>query len=76
MFASKLLKFKRNLNVLFRERLKIQKGPKLFSVISRSAVYEMIHLNAFKEFQFNYIQQEMYKNNTLIFDCNQINSPL
>ena len=44
----KLIKFKRNLNVLFRERLKIQKGPKLFSTISRSAVDEMIHLNAFK----------------------------
>ena len=77
MFVSKLIKFKRNLNVLFRERLKIQKGPKLFSAISRSAVYEMIHLNAFnEEFQFNYSQQEMYKNNTLIFDCNQIKGPL
>ena len=28
------------------------------------------HLN--EEFQFNYIQQEMYKNNTLIVDRNQI----
>ena len=44
MFVSKLIKFKRNLNVLFRERLKIQKVPKLFSAISRSAVDEMIHL--------------------------------
>ena len=70
MFVSKLIKFKRNLNFLFRERLKIQKGPKLLSAITRSAVYEMIHLN--EEFQFNYIQQEMYKNNTLIFYCNQI----
>ena len=25
-----------------------------------------------EELQFNYSQQEMYKNNTLIFDCNQI----
>ena len=48
MFVSKLIKFKWNLNVLFRERLKIQRGPKLFSAISRSGVYEMIHLNAFK----------------------------
>ena len=48
MFASKLIKFKRNLNVLFRERLEILKGLKLFSAIRRSAVYEMIHLNAFK----------------------------
>ena len=47
MFVSKLIKYKRNLNVLFRERLKIQKGPKLFSAITRSAVYEMIQLNAF-----------------------------
>ena len=29
-----------------------------------------MHLN--EESQFNYSQQEMYKNNTLIFDCNQI----
>ena len=59
MFVSKLIEFKRNLNVLFRERLKIQKGLKLFSAISRSAVDEMMHLN--EEFQFNYSQQEMYK---------------
>ena len=51
MFASKLITFKRNLNVLLRKRLKIRKGPNmkitftfLFS-ITRSAVYEMIHLN-------------------------------
>ena len=44
MSVSKLIKFKRHLNVLLRERLKIQKGSKLFS-ITRSAVYEMIHLN-------------------------------
>ena len=48
MFVSKLIEFKWNLNAMFRERLKIQKGLKLFSAISRSAVYEMIHLNAFK----------------------------
>ena len=48
MFVSKLIKFKSNLNVMFRERLKIQERLKLFSAISRSAVYEMIHLNAFK----------------------------
>ena len=73
MFISKLIKFKRHLHVLFRERLKIQKGSKLFS-ITRSEVYEMIHLN--EEFQFNYNQQEMYKNNTLIFYCDQIKCPL
>ena len=28
-----------------------------------------------EEFPFNYIQQEMYKNNTLIFDCNQTKKP-
>ena len=29
-----------------------------------------MHLN--EEFQFNYSKKEMYKNNTLIFDCDQI----
>ena len=47
MFVSKLIKFKRNLNVLFRERLKIQKDSKLFAPMTKCAVYEMILLNAF-----------------------------
>ena len=31
-----------------QRKIENSKGPKLFSAISRSGVYEMIHLNAFK----------------------------
>ena len=50
MFVSKMITFERNINVLFRERLKIEKGPKMkitfafLFFMTRSAVYEMIHL--------------------------------
>ena len=62
-----MITFKKNLNVLFRERLKIQKGPKMkitftfLFFITRSAVYEMIHLKLHlnEECQFNFFQQEM-----------------
>ena len=54
MFVSKLIKFKGNLHFLFRERLKIQKGSKLFS-ITRSAAHEMIHLNCIQMKSFNLI---------------------
>ena len=67
MFVSKLTTFRRNLNVIFRERLKIQKAPNMKITFTCFVLHHQncslwndtfkLHLN--EEFQFNYYQQEM-----------------